>query len=539
MLMSENFPVRPDRISERTPLHTIVWNGSIAQIYDFSELAGQPTNDEVCVYDRSDFSTPIERVQIMMSQEEVDGEVGTAYTAYIQLDKTRDDYNPLLRHFRRSGGNEAAFIPTGKRDQDLIIKPTVFSNVHQISYDRGGNFLVWVDGIKKTIKISNNSKLAGEHDGKEVIREVTPLINSTTDQAIILDGFFKAFMRTIDFASGLTATPSQAHLQRTYAIGKEVKCVRADKSVSGIGRSVLSASQTPHPPGGAPAERGSTLSKDLPEIEIVEPELSLDDIGGLPHVKKMLRDIAISFQHPEVMAKWGANRPQGVLMYGEPGTGKTMLAQALANEIGAEMWRLQSTDIYEKWLGNSESRIKDIFSRARQHEGRLVLFFDEFDSIVGITETPGRGGADNARNAVAGIFKQEMNTLAKDNPNVLVVAATNNLDRIDPALIRSGRFDHKLEIPMPDQEARRQIIAGIAAKAMLRLETEGFKVFGDDLNTTKLAGETDGMSGADISEVFRRLGLARAMQEARTGEGQPPISQDEIEQEIRKFRTVG
>lgn len=548
--MSEQIQPNPDRIPERKPFHRVEWNGSVAEIYDSTPILEPPVS-EVYVYDRSDFKTPIERTQISVQRVDVDGEVGTAFTARIRLDRTRNDYDkgvgrtaPLLASFRRDTLGSVAFIPYRNQDQDLTIEPTAFSNVHKISHAGGGKFLVWVDADKRLITVSNSLSLNSTNAQNEQKNQVTvtPQVDGTIDQTSVLDGFFKATMRTLDFTAGLTAyRPGDARLRRSYAIGKEISDARPAKPASNIGRSVLAGSQPSSPQTRdtkKTTEERSNLTEDLPEIEIVESKLTLDDVGGLEQVKKTLRDIATSFQHPKVMEKWGATRPQGVLMYGEPGTGKTILAQALANEIDAEMWALQSTDIYEKWLGNSESHIKDIFNRARQHEGRLILFFDEFDSIVGITENPGSGG-DNARNAVAGIFKQEMNTLAKDNPDVLVVAATNNLDRIDPALVRSGRFDHKVYIPMPDQEARQQIIAGIAAKSMLQQETQDFKVFGDDLDTIKLATETDGMSGADISELFRRLGLSRAMQEARTGEQQPPISQDEIEQEIRRFRTAG
>jgi len=549
--MSEYIQPNPDRIPERKPFHRVEWNGSVAEIYDSAPMLEAPA-DEVYVYDRSDFQTPIERTQISVQRVDIDGETGTALTARIRLDRTRNDYQrgngldvPLLYSLLRNNFGNSGFIPYRNVDKDLTIEPTVFSNIHIISYTGGGKFLVWVDGDKKLITVSNNLSLSSTNAQDEQKNQVvvTPLVDGTIDPTTALDGFFKAFMRTIDYTAGLTAyRPGEARLKRSYAIGQEIKDARPARPASNIGRSALGGSQ----PSGAQrketkktTEQRSGLTEDLPEIEIVESKLTLDDVGGLEQVKKTLRDIATSFQHPEVMEKWGATRPQGVLMYGEPGTGKTMLAQALANEIEAEMWALQSTDIYEKWLGNSESHIKEIFSRARQHKGRLILFFDEFDSIVGITESTSGGGADNARNAVAGIFKQEMNTLAKDNPDVLVVAATNNLDRIDPALIRSGRFDHKVYIPMPDEDARQQILSGIVAKSMLQQETGDFKVFGDDLNVAKLAGETDGMSGADISELFRRLGLSRAMQEARTGQPQPPISQDEIEQEIRRFRTVG
>src|SRR5581483_1950264 len=94
----------------------------------------------------------------------------------------------------------------------------------------------------------------------------------------------------------------------------------------------------------------------------------------------------------------------------------------------------------------------------------LVVFFDEFESIVGIANNPSPGGADNARNAVAGIFKQELNTLAKQNQQVLLVAATNDLDRVDPSLVRSGRFDYRIYVPMPDQAARQEIVVNIISK---------------------------------------------------------------------------
>jgi len=353
--------------------------------------------------------------------------------------------------------------------------------------------------------------------------------------ALVAD-FVNAFYQVKDsYNSKIRGIP----LNREYVIGKERRALvrpQVARKIGGASLDRITPSPTPPPPSQeAPAwneEHG--IEKFSPEEAI-----TLSDIGGLERVKKMLRDIATSFKHPEVMEKWGAKRPQGVLLYGEPGTGKTMLAQALANEIGAEMWALQSTDIYEKWLGNSEQRIKEIFNRARQPGKPLVLFFDEFESMVGITDEPSSGGADNARNAVAGIFKQEMNTLTKENPNVLVVAATNDLDKIDPSLIRSGRFDYKIYVPMPDQEARQDIVVSVISKAMLGNEEGEFKVFADDLHVGEIASQTDGFSGADITEIFRRLSLGRAMEEARTGQEQSPITQAEIEQAIQDFRTGG
>ncbi len=518
---------------EQKPFHSIDWNGSKAEIYNPTAALDEAQRGEIKLYDRADFQTPIERVQVSIQKVGIDGETCTALTAKIRLDRTRDDYSTkqsgiyatkaLLAHYygqRDILSTRSAFVPYNNKDHDLNIEETVFPNVFKISHTSGTKVLVWVDSKENLITISNNLSLSGGKDkdkAKSIVVEPPP--DGTIEIPEIFEGFFKAFMRTMDFTAGLPDyDPTRKKLNRTYPVGKERVATRSQNRPASVGKSALS---------GTSEDKNHEQSKEtLPEelgLDIVNTRLSLDDIGGLESVKSMLRNIAISFQHPEIMEKWGAKRPQGVLMYGEPGTGKTMLAEALANEIEAEMWALQSSDIYDKWLGNSEAHIKDIFNRARAHKGKLVLFFDEFDSIVGISENPTSGG-DNARNSVAGIFKQEMNNLAGENPNVLVVAATNNLDRIDPALVRSGRFDHKVYVPMPDQEARQQIIINIAVRSMLGQESDGFKILGDDLSTAELAVETDGMSGADITEIFRRLSLARAMQEARTGEPQQHLS---------------
>lgn len=136
-----------------------------------------------------------------------------------------------------------------------------------------------------------------------------------------------------------------------------------------------------------PQQLGGTAVKnvvDYPDCRFIEGAIGLDDVGGLKDIKRVLEGIIVSFRNPDTMTKWGAERPQGVLLHGKPGTGKTMIAQALANEIGAELRTVQSTDIYASYLGDSEKRIKDIFERVKQVTGPTVLFFDEFDSIVGI-----------------------------------------------------------------------------------------------------------------------------------------------------------
>jgi transitional endoplasmic reticulum ATPase len=279
-------------------------------------------------------------------------------------------------------------------------------------------------------------------------------------------------------------------------------------------------------PGGRMTEPGRTDT------------VTLDQVGGLAQVVAQFREIAISFRHPKVMARWGARRPQGILMYGPPGTGKTMLARALANEIGARFREIRTPEILDKWLGASERNIKQIFRDARRYREPTVLLFDEFDSIISYAGA-GQDAASQAVNAVAGIFKQEMNNLIEDNPNVIVVATTNFPHRVDDSLIRSGRFDIKMSIPLPDETGRADIFTKMIRELIAKHEVPGFQMFADDVAPRELAGLSHGMTGADIKEVLRRVQLAKAMQEATTGTLAPPISQDDLRRGIAQLRHIG
>ncbi|MEV4482983.1 ATP-binding protein [Micromonospora coxensis] len=263
--------------------------------------------------------------------------------------------------------------------------------------------------------------------------------------------------------------------------------------------------------------------------------VTLDQVGGLDDVVARFREIAVSFRHPQVMARWGARRPQGILMYGPPGTGKTMLARALANEIGADFREIRTPEILDKYLGGSERNIKQVFREARAYRRPTVMLFDEFDSIISYA---GAGGdaASQAVNAVAGIFKQEMNTLIEANPDVIVVATTNFPHRVDASLTRSGRFDVKLAIPLPDEDGRAAIVTKMVRELIARHERPGFRMFADDVDPRALAALTPGLTGADLREVLRRVQLAKAMREATEGAPAGPISQDELAEAIAGLR---
>lgn len=284
--------------------------------------------------------------------------------------------------------------------------------------------------------------------------------------------------------------------------------------------------------------RHFVVSRDnLPRTPATTQTVSLDMVGGLADVVAELRQIAVSFRHPEAMARWGARRPQGILMYGPPGTGKTMLSRALANEIGADFREIRTPEILDKWLGGSEKNIKEIFRSARRYRTPTLILFDEFDSIVSYA---GAGGdaASQALNAVAGIFKQEMNDLIEENPNVIIVATTNFPHRVDESLIRSGRFDVKISVPRPDDTTRAEIFRKMIRGLIGVHETAGFRMFADDLDLAVLGSASSGMTGADIKEVLRRVQLAKAMQDAR-GATVTPISQQDLITAIEGLRGTG
>ncbi|GLY30922.1 ATP-binding protein [Kineosporia sp. NBRC 101731] len=258
----------------------------------------------------------------------------------------------------------------------------------------------------------------------------------------------------------------------------------------------------------------------------LDDDVRLADLGGLDDVVAQLHDVADSFRHPEVMARWGARRPQGILMWGPPGTGKTTLARALAHEIGGTLKEVRSNDILDRWMGSSERNIARVFAQARRYTEPTVLLFDEFDSIVSYAGSP-QGSADQAINSVAGIFKQEMNDLIDANPHVIVVATTNFPERVDDSLIRSGRFDVKLAVPLPGPGARADILAHQIRALERRHTTDAFRLFADDVCVPELAARSAGLSGADLAEVLRRAQLEKAMTEARGGPA-GPITHDDL-----------
>ncbi len=229
------------------------------------------------------------------------------------------------------------------------------------------------------------------------------------------------------------------------------------------------------------------------EVFIENPEVQWDDIGGLLDVKRELQEaVEWPMKYPKLYEELGHKMPRGILLHGPSGTGKTLLAKAVATESEANFISVRGPELLSKWVGESERGIREIFRRARQ-ASPSVIFFDEIDSIAPVR---GAGGETAVTERVISQLLTELDGM-ENMHNVVVLAATNRADMIDTALLRPGRFDKIVQVPMPDKESRKSIL-DIKAKD---IPTVTDPKDPDYVNLEKIAENTDGMSGADVAAI--------------------------------------
>ena len=224
------------------------------------------------------------------------------------------------------------------------------------------------------------------------------------------------------------------------------------------------------------------------EVLVEVPNVKWTDIGGLAEIKEELQEaIEWPLKYPEIFAYMNTAPPKGVLLYGPPGTGKTLLAKAVANESEANFISIKGPEVLSKWVGESEKAVREVFRKARQ-SSPTIIFFDELDSI-----TPVRGSGFGGSQVTERVISQILTELdgLEELKDVVVIGATNRIDIVDPALLRPGRFDKLLRIPVPDLEARKDI---------LRIHLEK-KPLADDVKIDTLAEKTEGYSGADLAAL--------------------------------------
>jgi len=253
------------------------------------------------------------------------------------------------------------------------------------------------------------------------------------------------------------------------------------------------------------------------------PTTDFSDVGGLDEAKQTLREsVEWPLTYDRLFEETNTDPPSGVLLYGPPGTGKTLLARALAGETDVNFVRVDGPEIIDRYVGESEKAIREVFERARQSAPSIV-FFDELDAIAAA-----RGDGHEVTERVVSQLLTELDGM-RENPNLVVLAATNRKDQIDPALLRPGRLDTHVFVGEPDLDAREKILA---------VHTQG-KPLADDVDVNELAAELEGYTGADLEALVRDASM-RAIREVAADSDPETANEraDEVRIERRHFEVA-
>ncbi len=250
-------------------------------------------------------------------------------------------------------------------------------------------------------------------------------------------------------------------------------------------------------------------------MSVDSPKITFRDVAGADEAVEELHEIKEFLENPKKFQALGARIPKGVLLYGPPGTGKTLLARAVAGEAGVPFFSISGSDFVEMFVGVGASRVRDLFEQAKQNSP-CIIFMDEIDA-VGRHRGAGMGGGHDEREQTLNQLLVEMDGFeAKDN--IIMIAATNRPDILDPALLRPGRFDRQITVDRPDRGGRRKI---------LEVHTRG-KPLARDIDLDTLAGQTPGFTGADLANLVNEAALLAARN------GKKEISHLELEEGIMR-----
>ncbi|MEM4253769.1 MAG: CDC48 family AAA ATPase [Candidatus Woesearchaeota archaeon] len=253
----------------------------------------------------------------------------------------------------------------------------------------------------------------------------------------------------------------------------------------------------------------------LREVLVEVPNVHWSDIGGLENVKQELVEaVEWPLKHPEAFTRLGVKPPKGILLYGAPGTGKTLLAKAVAHESEANFISIKGPELLSKWVGESEKAVREVFKKARQ-TAPTIIFFDEIDSLV-----PRRGSSSDSHvtERVVNQLLTEIDGL-EDLHDIVIIGATNRPDMVDPALLRPGRFDRIILTPVPDKKARLEIF---------KVHTKGMPLKNVDIDY--LAEQTEGFVGADIEALCREAAMLALREDIKNKQ----ITGDHFEQALMK-----
>ncbi len=250
-------------------------------------------------------------------------------------------------------------------------------------------------------------------------------------------------------------------------------------------------------------------------MSVDSPKITFRDVAGVDEAVEELHEIKEFLENPKKFQALGARIPKGVLLYGPPGTGKTLLARAVAGEAGVPFFSISGSDFVEMFVGVGASRVRDLFEQAKQNSP-CIIFMDEIDA-VGRHRGAGMGGGHDEREQTLNQLLVEMDGFEMKD-NIILIAATNRPDILDPALLRPGRFDRQIVVDRPDRNGRRKI---------LEVHTRG-KPLAREIDVDVLAGQTPGFTGADLSNLVNEAALLAARH------GKREITQHELEEGIMR-----
>ncbi len=369
---------------------------------------------------------------------------------------------------------------------------------------------------------------SGYYDADEEIRRLREQVRKLTKMKIMLEQDLERYRREV--AKLMSSPRIEAVVLEVLDDGRAIV-----KSTTGPNL-VVEVSTRIDPkqlrPGMVVAlnNRGSTIVEILPNrvdpavkaMEVIErPNVTFNDIGGLrEQIRELYEVIVLPLRDPDLFREIGIEPPKGVLLHGPPGTGKTMLAKAVARESNARFIRVVASEFVNKFIGEGARLVREVFRYARRN-APAIIFIDEIDAIGARRADMGTSGDREVQRTLLQLLAE----LDGFEPlsNVKVIAATNRIDLLDPALLRPGRFDRIIEVPLPNYQARVEILRVLTRKVRIS----------SDVDLEEIARLTEGMSGADLKAVVTEAGYYAIRAGRRT------ILMEDMLKAVEKVRSRG